>query len=308
MSIPDFQSIFLPLLKYLSIVESTTSKDCVNFLANEFLLTEDERKKLLPSGKQPIFNNRVGWAKTYLNKAGLLDVISRGVWSITESGKLVLENDKLMEINVKFLNQFEKFKAFHSPNLIKENDNINVSNEIYESQKTPKEILEDAYAEIRSNLAMEILQKVKKCTPEFFESIVVDLLLKMGYGGSRSDAGKAIGQTGDGGIDGIINEDRLGLDSIYIQAKRWDDTVVGQPEIQKFVGAMAGRQGDKGVFITTSTFSQNARKFASTVFGVKIRLIDGNELAQYMIDFDIGTSSEDSYILKRIDSDYFIED
>jgi len=174
-------------------------------------------------------------------------------------------------------------------------------------EKSPIELLEESYAQIRNVLAQDLLQKVISCSPEFFEGLVVDLLLKMGYGGSRSDAGKAIGQTSDGGIDGIISEDRLGLDNIYIQAKKWDDTTVGRPEIQKFVGAMAGRHGVKGVFITTSTFSKGAVEYASSV-GVKIKLIDGNELAQYMIDFDIGTSKEETYELKRIDSDYFSEE
>ena len=307
MGIPDFQTLMLPLLKYLSSVESSTSKDCIKHLAEEFQLTDDERRELLSSGNQPVFNNRVYWASTHLNKAGLLDRISNGIWRISDTGMQELKNDRLAKIDVKYLKKYENYRVFNTPN-IKKYGAVVASDSVSEFSKTPKELLEDSYFQMRNNLAQELLQRVKECSPEFFENLVVDLLLKMGYGGSRSDAGKAIGQTGDGGIDGIINEDRLGLDSIYIQAKRWDDTTVGQPEIQKFVGAMAGRQGAKGVFITTSTFSQNARKFAATVFGVKVKLIDGNELAQYMIDFDIGTSIEDAYILKRIDSDYFIEE
>ena len=308
MAIPDFQTIMLPLLQYSSSVQTTSAKDSIKHLAIEFNLTEAERKELLPSGKQPIFNNRVYWAATHLIKAGLLDKVNRGVWRISDIGLQELTNENLTKLDIKYLMKYEKFKAFRTPSVKKEDEIEGTSNNVYDFMKTPKELLEESYAQMRDDLAQELLQKVKDCSPDFFERLVVDLLLKMGYGGSRSDAGKAIGRTGDGGIDGIINEDRLGLDSIYIQAKRWDDTTVGQPEIQKFVGAMAGRHGGKGVFITTSTFSQSALKYATSVQGMKIKLIDGKELAQYMIDFDIGTSEEETYVLKRMDTDYFSEE
>jgi len=310
MTIPDFQTIMLPLLKYLSSVESATPKECITHLAVEFELNEDDVRLLLPSGRQPIFANRVHWAKTYLLKAELIANKSRGIWCISDSGKKVLENANLNRIDLKYLMNFDKVRDFRAMNM-KSNENDSSGSEtslLLDESKSPRELLEESYAQIRDDLAQELLLRVKECSPEFFERLVVDLLLKMGYGGSRSDAGKAIGRTGDGGIDGIINEDRLGLDNIYIQAKRWDDTTVGQPEIQKFVGAMAGRHGSKGVFITTSVFSQNAVKYAAMVQGMKIKLIDGKDLAQYMIDFDIGTSKEESYVLKRIDSDYFLEE
>jgi len=298
----------LPLLMVLSNVESATPRECIKYLADKFELSEADLRMLLPSGKQSIFANRVHWAKTYLLKADLIENKSRGVWSISESGRKVLENSSLDRIDLKYLMKFDKVRAFR--NLNEENKNVLVNNIslLLDSSKSPRELLEESYAQIRDDLAQELLLKVKECSPDFFEKLVVDLLLKMGYGGSRSDAGKAIGQSGDGGIDGIISEDRLGLDNIYIQAKRWDDTTVGQPEIQKFVGAMAGRHGSKGVFITTSTFSKNAISYATAVQGMKIKLIDGKELAQYMIDFDIGTSREESYVLKRVDSDYFSEE
>ena len=304
MAIPDFQTLMLPLLKYLSSVESATSKECINHLAKEFQLTDDEIKELLSGGLQTVFTNRVNWAGIYLIKAGLIIKVDRGVWRISNVGIHELKNIVTDKIDSKYLMKFEGFKSFRTPNIKKKND-YTPPDKTYDYIKTPKELLEDSYSQIRNDLAQELLQKVKECSPEFFENLVVDLLIKMGYGGSRSDAGKAIGRTNDGGIDGVINEDRLGLDNIYIQAKRWDDASVGQPEIQKFVGAMAGRQGTKGVFITTSAFTQSAKSFASAVFGVKIKLIDGNELAQYMIDFDVGTSIDETYVLKRIDSDYF---
>ena len=308
MTIPDFQSIMLPLLKHLSSVESATPKECIRHLANDFELGEEDLKMLLPSGRQPIFANRVHWAKTYLLKAELIENKSRGVWCISERGRKELENSSLDRIDLKYLMNFDKVRDFRSTSDENENNSTNSISLLLDSDKSPRELLEESYAQIRDDLAQELLLRVKECSPEFFEKLVVDLLLKMGYGGSRSDAGKAIGQSGDGGIDGIISEDRLGLDNIYIQAKRWDDTTVGQPEIQKFVGAMAGRHGSKGVFITTSTFSKNAINYVASVQGMKIKLIDGKELAQYMIDFDIGISMEEAYVLKRVDSDYFSEE
>ena len=307
MAIPDFQTLMLPLLKYLHSVQSSTFKECVKHLADEFSLTEDERKQMLPSGRDILFRNRVGWSRTHLFKAGLIDSPRRGILNLSDTGIKVLTDETPVKVDMKYLMQFEKYKQWRFPDS-SISDGASNEHTIFESTKTPKEMLEESYTQMRNDLAQELLQKVKECSPEFFERLVVDLLLKMGYGGSRSDAGKAIGKTGDGGIDGIINEDRLGLDSIYIQAKRWDDTTVGQPEIQKFVGAMAGRHGGKGVFITTSTFSQNAVQYASSVQGMKIKLIDGKELAQYMIDFDIGTSEEETYVLKRMDTDYFSEE
>ena len=308
MGVPDFQSIMLPLLKFLSSVESAKPQECINYLADEYGLSEEDRRKLLPSGRQAIFTNRVHWAKAYLLKAGFIINISRGIWSISEVGRKELENPEIERIDLKYLMKYDKVRDFRNPKSGEKDDDIGSIDLLISGSKSPREILEESYIQIREDLAHELLIKVKECSPDFFEKLVVDLLLKMGYGGSRSDAGRAIGQTGDGGIDGIISEDRLGLDNIYIQAKRWDDTTVGQPEIQKFVGAMAGRHGSKGVFITTSTFTKNAVSYATMVQGMKIKLIDGKQLAQYMIDFDIGTSREEAYVLKRIDSDYFSEE
>lgn len=295
MTIPDFQAIMLPLLQYAS--------DGKEYLADVFNLSNEERKELLPSGQQTVFDNRVGWARTHLKKAVLLEYPKRGFFQITERGKdLLIQNPT--KINIKFLNQFPEHIEF----LNSKKDNDKSEPEIIEiSETTPQESIEFGYQKIRKELELELLNRVKSCSPDFFERLVVDLLVKMGYGGSRRDAGRAICKSGDGGIDGIIKEDKLGLDIVYIQAKRWDNTVVGRPEIQKFVGALHGQRARKGVFITTSRFSQEAREYVS-IIDSKIVLIDGQELAQLMIDNHVGVSTVSIYEIKKIDSDYFTDE
>lgn len=222
---------------------------------------------------------------------------------ITERG-IKLLNQSPSEINVKFLKQFPEFVQFISP----KKDNNDFEQGIEEIlDTTPQESIEFGYQKIRKDLEIDLLNRVKSCSADFFERLLVDLLVKMGYGGSRRDAGKAIGKSGDGGIDGIIKEDKLGLDIVYIQAKRWDNTVVGRPEIQKFVGALHGQRARKGVFITTSKFSQEAREYVS-VIDSKIVLIDGQQLAQFMIDNNVGVSTVSTYEIKKLDSDYFTDE
>jgi restriction system protein len=301
MPIPDYQSIMLPLLKYAGDSKEHSMRDVIEVLAKEFNLTEQERKEILPSGLQSIFNNRVGWARTYMSKAGLLEAPRRGYFKITARGREVLKQ-KPKEINAKFLKQFPEFVEFQT---VRKEDETEIESEKV-TEKTPEESLEFAYQKIRRDLSAELLNKIKGASPAFFERLVVELLVKMGYGGSRKDAGKAIGGSGDGGIDGIIKEDRLGLDIIYIQAKRWDG-MVGRPEIQKFVGALQGQRAKKGVFLTTSRFSDDARDYASSIDS-KVVLIDGVQLAQLMIDNEIGVSKIASYELKKIDSDYFSDE
>ncbi|MBI4843301.1 MAG: restriction endonuclease [Nitrospirae bacterium] len=302
MAIPDYQSIMLPFLIFIKDKEEHSFREAVDGLAKEFQLTEDEQKELLPSGQQEIFSNRVGWARTYLKKSGLVDSTRRGYFKITDKGIAVL-NQKPEKIDVKFLDQFQQFKDFRALRHKKEDEDIETE-EIVES--TPEEALETAYQRLRDDLAIELLQQVKTSSPSLFEKLVVELLVKMGYGGSRHDAGKAIGRSGDEGIDGIIKEDRLGLDIIYIQAKRWDNTV-GRPEVQKFAGALEGQRARKGIMITTSTFSQDARDYVSRI-NSKIVLIDGKRLAQLMIDNNLGVNPLATYDIKRIDSDYFTEE
>lgn len=302
MAIPDYQSIMLPLLKLAGDRADHSLREANDILAQEFQLTEDEKKELLPSGQQEVFFNRVGWARTYLKKSGLLDSTRRGYFKITDRGVAVL-NKKPEKINVQFLEQFQEFKDFRALRHKKEDEEIETE-EIAES--TPEEALESAYQRLRDDLAIELLQQIKTSSPSLFEKLVVELLVKMGYGGSRHDAGKAIGKSGDEGIDGIIKEDRLGLDIIYIQAKRWDNTV-GRPEVQKFAGALQGQRARKGIMITTSTFSQDAHEYVSRIDS-KIVLIDGRRLAQLMIDNNLGVSPLAAYEIKRIDSDYFAEE
>jgi restriction system protein len=300
-SIPDYQAIMLPLLKYAADGKEHSLRETIEALSDQFNLTDEERKDLLPSGQQATFDNRVGWARTYLKKAGLLQSTRRGYYRITDRGIDVLR-EKPPEITRSFLMQFPAFVEFQTPQA----DKSEATEAVAEETRTPEEEMEAAYQNVRQGLATELLQTIQALSPAFFEKLVVDLLVKMGYGGTRRDAGQAIGRSGDEGIDGIIKEDRLGLDIVYIQAKRWERTV-GRPEIQKFAGALQGQRARKGIFITTSDFSQVAREYVSRIDS-KIVLIDGNTLAQLMIDYGVGVTQVASYELKRMDSDYFTEE
>jgi restriction system protein len=301
MMIPDYQTLMLPLLRLTGDQAEHSLPKAVEALAAQFHLTDEDRAALLPSGQQPIFHNRVGWARTYMKKAGLLESPRRGRFKITPRGLEVLR-DPPERINNAFLNQYAEFLEFRTRQDSPSEDEKPETQEV----STPEESIENAYAQIREALGSELISKVKSCSPGFFERLVVDLLLNMGYGGSRTDAGRAIGKSGDGGIDGIINEDRLGLDVVYIQAKRWE-AAVGRPEIQKFVGALQGHRARKGVFITTSAFTKEAEDYASRVDS-KIVLINGAQLARLMMDFGVGVTSQTKYEVMRMDSDYFAEE
>lgn len=303
MPIPDYQSCMLPLLQCAADGKERPTHAGVEALARHFNLTEEEQKRLLRSGTQSVLANRVGWARTYLKKAGLLEYPRRGRFKITARGLDVLAQ-KPERITAALLKQFPEFQEFEA--LSRGSQNVEVKPQDEETQ-TPEEQIEAAYAQIRTELASEVLTKVKSASPAFFERLVVDLLVKMGYGGSRIDAGRAIGKSGDGGIDGIINEDRLGLDVVYIQAKRWSESSVSRPEIQKFVGALTGHRARKGVFITTSTFTKEAQAFAGNN-EFKVILIDGQMLSELMIDYGVGVTRQAVYELKRVDSDYFTEE
>jgi len=293
----------LPLLKYASDQKEHSFRSAIKYLTEDLNLKEEEKRELLPSGNQPIFDNRVGWAKTYLVKAKILESTRRGFFRITERGMKVLESDP-KQIDKKYLEKFSEFNEFK--NKSKDKDNmVNGEESIYES-KTPKEVLEESYQKLREDIEQELLSNINDSTPEFFEKIVIDLLIGMGYGGSRKDAGQAIGKVNDGGIDGIIKEDRLGLDVIYIQAKRWEGTV-GRPEIQKFAGALEGNRAKKGIFITTSQYSKEAKEYVKNI-NSKIILIDGDLLTKYMFDFNVGVAKEEIFEIKAIDNDYFINE
>lgn len=304
MSIPDFQTVMLPALAFIADQEEHAIRDVANALAGSFHLSDMERAAMLPSGQQHTFDNRVNWAVSYMKHAGLLEYTRRGVFRITERGVQALRQNPI-RIDIKFLAQYPEFNEFRAGSRKGRNGNSPSEPLDQEAQQTPEERLEDGYQRIRSELSQELLARIMGCSPSFFERLVVELLVKMGYGGSRKDAGEAIGRSGDEGIDGIIKEDRLGLDTIYIQAKRWRGTV-GRPDIQRFTGALMGQRARKGIFITTSDFSREAREYAGNIDS-RIVLIDGEQLSQLMIDFDIGVSTASVYEIKRIDSDYFSE-
>lgn len=301
MLIPDFQSLMLPLLRFLADGKEHTTKDTLNYLADEFKLTEEQRLEMLPSRNQTVFYNRVTWAKAHLKMAALVENLKRGSFKITPNGLNVLRQKPSL-INLKFLRQVPAY--MEAAEGWKNNSTDSGISEIETTEvKTPEEILETGYLNIRRTLALDLLSKIKTCSPLFFENLVVELLVKMGYGGSLKDAGKAIGKSGDEGIDGIIKEDKLGLDVIYIQAKRWEGSV-GRPEIQKFVGALAGQGAKKGIFITTSRYTLEASSYVPRN-ETKIVLIDGEQLAQLMIDYNLGVTTQITYEIKKIDTDYF---
>lgn len=302
MNIPDFQSVMLPLMNFAKDGEEHTLREAIEALANHFNLSEAERKELLPSGTQAIFDNRVGWAKTHLSKAGLLSSPRRAYFKITNRGKEVLNRD-LKVINMAFLRQFPEYVDFTKPSKKKKSSKQKEKIEDLFTDNTPEETLEYAYQELRETLADEVLEKVKSISPTSFERLVVELLVRMGYGGSIKDAGQATRKSKDQGIDGIIKEDKLGLDIIYVQAKKWDN-VVGRPEIHKFVGALAGQGAKKGIFITTSYFSNDALKYIPRN-ETKIVLIDGKKLAQLMIDHNLGVTISKTLEVKKLDSDYY---
>jgi len=304
MAVPDYQTFMLPVLRYAGANEKRLihKTEIIDAIAKEFNLSEEDLREMLPSGTSTTFGNRVSWACTYMKKAGLLEAPERAHLRITPQGMKVLAS-KPKSVNIAFLRQFPAFQVFQARSK-KETKEIPTN---VPSDKTPQESIEAGYQSLRSELASDLLQQISTCTPTFFERLVVELLVKMGYGGTLRDAAQVVGKSGDGGIDGIIKEDKLGLDAIYIQAKRWNDITVGRPDVQQFAGALAGNKATKGIFITTSTFTKDAIEFARSVNNSKIVLIDGDELAELMIDHNVGVTVTQVYEVKRVDSDYFAE-
>lgn len=301
MPVPDFQSLMLPVLQAAGDGREHASKWLVQTLADQLALSADDRNQLLPSGRQRTFDNRVAWAKAHMRMAGLLEKTARGKFKITERGQSVLASNPTV-INLRYLRQFPDYLENRSPAQVVNHDGDSTD----ETRITPEESLEVSYQSLRVELARELLDKVKSCTPEFFEGLVVDLLVAMGYGGSRQDAGQAVGRSGDGGVDGIIKEDRLGFDVVYIQAKRWSNKV-GRPDVMTFAGSLDGQKAKKGVFITTSQFTTDALAYVNQI-EKKIVLINGEQLAQLMIDFGVGVAEVAQYTVKRVDLDYFEEE
>lgn len=301
MAVPDYQSLLLPLLKLAGGGQADTLIKAEEILADQFSLSVEDRAVRLPSGQQTVLRNRAGWASFYLKNAGLIEKPRRGIFRITDRGREVLASTPVA-IDLNYLLRIPEFKDFYQRGQSKNTDPVATQEP---SVRTPDEVLQGAYQTIRNDLATEILDRLLKASPEFFENVVVELLVSMGYGGSRQDAGERIGKSGDGGIDGIIKEDRLGLDVIYIQAKRWQSNV-GRPDIQKFVGALQGQRARKGVFMTTSGFSSDALDYVSRI-DAKVVLLDGSQIANLMIDHDVGVSPVSTFIIKKVDSDYFEE-
>lgn len=303
MPIPDFQTFMRPLLSSISDGIEHDIKAVKRILIKEFSVTDEELQIKIPSQRAFLFDNRLGWANTYLKKAGLIESQRRGFLQITNRGKLFL-NGHPEQIKVSDLKNIEEFKGFHKSKDKTTTQEISEIS-IEDTNKSPEEIIDSAYDLIFNGLVVELLSTIKLCSAQFFEKLVVDLLITMGYGGSRKEAGTAIGKSGDGGIDGIINEDRLGLDSIYIQAKRWENTVPIK-EVRDFAGSLLSKKAKKGVSITTSDFPKSAYDFVNSI-EPKIILIDGEKLASLMIEHNVGITTKDSYILKGIDNDYFEE-
>lgn len=300
MPLPKFDGLLLPILSFIRDGQEHSLKETVEHVADVFKLSETERNQLLPSGYQRVIVNRTSWARTFLKKAEFLHYSRRGFMQISKRGEEYLAGNP-QTLTVADLRRYPEFK-----------ENWNTATEVQQEQTpetshdlTPEEQIENAFGEIEKDLAKNLLEQISNLSPGFFERLVVDVLIKMGYGGSLKDAGRAIGKSGDGGIDGIIKEDKLGLDTIYIQAKCWEGTV-GRPEIQKFMGALAGNRAKKGVFITTSSFSSDAVTYAASI-DTKIVLIDGKQLAELMIEHDVGVSLQATYTVKRLDADYFSE-
>jgi len=300
MPVPDFQTLMLPALRVLAKQSPRTTVEVRMALASEFHLAEADLAELLPSGRQTTFANRVAWAYSYLKQAGLIGSPKRGTYEITERGRSVMAESP-RRIDIAFLSRFPEFQAFRQPSSEAAPDEAVVA--VSQVVLTPDEQIRSGYKRLRESLAVLLLERAMGVSPASFERLVIDVLVGLGYGGSRTDAAEVVGRGGDEGIDGIIKEDRLGLDSIYVQAKRWQNPV-GRPEIQRFAGALQGQQARKGIFITTSSFSEEARAYAR---GLKttIVLIDGRQLAELMMDAGIGVSPSDEIKILKPDEDYF---
>ncbi len=299
MAIPDYQTLFLPVLRVTSDGKEHSTAEIRDRIAAELKLTPEEVTAKLPSGVQTMFANRIAWSVVYLTKAGVLERAKRGVFRITDRGRELLGRG-VSKLTNKDLAMYPEFVAFQKGSQAGRTER---PDEKIEKDETPEEQLANAYSILRNSLAADVLEAVRKASPTFFEQIVIDLLVGMGYGGSVEDAGRAVGRSGDGGIDGIIKEDKLGLDVVYVQAKRWTASV-GRPVVQAFAGSLEGFRAKKGVMITTSSYTQDALEYVQKI-EKRIVLIDGEQLAEHMIDHDIGVSAFQTYTIKRLNSDYF---
>jgi restriction system protein len=305
MAIPDYQTLMRPVLEVLSDGLERPIAELRNVIAQRFHLSDADLRERVPSGQKPLFNDRLSWAVSYLTQAGGLNRVRRGVYRISDRGRgLLRENSDRVDVTI--LDQFPEFKAFRARSTAS-GPKKPKGDRGEDDEATPEESLESAFQRLRGTIESELLQQVKAASPDFFEQLVVQLLVAMGYGGTLKDAGKAIGRSGDGGIDGIIKEDRLGLEVIHIQAKRWDNKTVGRPDVQSFAGSLDGVRAKKGIFITTSSFSADAHTYVDRI-DKRIVLIDGDELVSLMYDFGIGVTPTAAYAVKRVDIDFFGEE
>lgn len=306
MAVPKFYEFFGSFLRALSDGEIHKSKEVQKTIVSDMKLTDEDLAEQLPSQRQPTYVNRIMWARTYLDKAGLIKTPARGQYQITNEGKKALAAN--VPIDLKYLDQYEAFRKFHAVNPDGKKSSQHTSDQS-EEEKTPTEIMNAAFDKVNASLASELMDMIMALEPTGFETLVVKLLLKMGYGNGIEDAGKVTRATGDGGIDGIIKEDQLGFNNIYIQAKKWSaDHKVSRPELQKFAGALQGEKATKGLFITTTEFTKDAKEFAANLLSSNIVLVDGNQLTKLMIKYNLGVAVEQTYEVKRIDSDFFSED
>jgi restriction system protein len=292
----------LPLLRIAGDRNDHRFADAVESLSGEFGLTAEERAELLPSGRYPRFRQRVGWAKTYLYKARLLAYGQRGGFRITDRGASLLE-ERPEQIDIRFLMRYPEFQEFRNAARPSPEPAVDDSTS---DEKTPREILEASFLEMRRTLAQDLLDRTKSNSPEFFQRLVIDLLVKMGYGGTLADAGQVVGGPADRGIDGIVKQDILGLEAVYVQAKRYSDNAVSSEVVRNFAGSLLQHKAQKGVLITTSRFSEEARRAAESM-DKRIVLIDGDRLAELLIDHRVGVIEDQAYVVSRIDADYFDE-
>ena len=305
MPIPDFQSIMLPLLKDLE-AEERNGRDTQAALGSHFGLNADELAQRIPSGTAFLFANRIGWAKTHLKAACLIEAPSRSVYRLTARGRELLATSPTF-VNLSVLRRYPEYNAFRSGGASGESTaTVTPSTVEALEQRTPDDLIDEGYRLARAALSVELRERILAMSPAGFEQLVIDLLTAMGYGGAYEDAAKVVGRSGDEGIDGVIKEDRLGLDTIYVQAKRWQSSV-GRPEIQRFAGALQGQRARKGVFITSSAFSADAQRYAASI-QMTIVLVDGATLADLMIDHGVGVATTKRIDIKRVDSDYFSEE
>lgn len=306
MAIPKYHEFMKPILDMLRDHQIHKREEMYLVFSKRFELTDIEKEEWLPSGKQLVYKNRIGWALTYLKKAGLIESTSRAAFRLTIAGKRVLEENPT-DLDQEYLKRFEGFNSFI--NSVQNNSTgADVILSDTDTDESPQDMLDRAYKTITKTLADDVLTEVMNQSPDFFEKLVVDLLVAMGYGGSKKENSQVLGKTGDEGIDGVIKEDKLGFDKIYIQAKRWDtNRTIGRPELQKFVGALTGQGASKGAFITTASFTNEAVDYVRKQHACKIVLIDGESLASLMIEYNLGVTIESTYFVKRIDSDYFAD-